>query len=41
VWLRGYLKDGDHLEDSGVDGWIILKRIVKKLNGVIEWIDQA
>jgi hypothetical protein len=39
VCLRGYLKDGDHLEDPGIDGSIILKRIVKKLNGVIEWID--
>jgi hypothetical protein len=30
-----------HLEDPGVDGWIILKWIFKKWNGAMDWIDLA
>ena len=35
------LRVGDHLEDQGVDGRIILKWIFEKWDGGMEWIDLA
>jgi hypothetical protein len=32
---------GDHLEDIGVDGRILLKLIFKKYDGEVDWIDLA
>jgi len=38
---RGGLREGDHLEDLGVDGRIMLKCMLKNCLGGIEWIDLA
>ena len=37
----GNLRKGDHLQDLGVDGRIILKWIFKKWVWGMDWIDQA
>jgi hypothetical protein len=37
----GDLMEGDHLEDRGVDGTIILKWIFKKWDGDMDWIELA
>jgi hypothetical protein len=40
VWLRS-LRKIHNLEDPGVDRRIILKRIFKKWNRGMDWIDRA
>ena len=40
VWW-GNLREGDHLEDSGVDGRIIFRWIYRKWVGGIDWIELA
>ena len=37
----GYLTERDHLKDSGIDGRIILKRILEKWDEGMDWIDLA
>jgi hypothetical protein len=37
----GDLKEGDYLGDPDVDGRIILKWILKKLDGGMDWIELA
>ena len=37
----GDVRERDHLEDSGVDGTIILKWIIKGGVGSMDWIDLA
>ena len=40
IWWEN-LKEGNHLKDHGVDGRIILKWILEKWDGSIDWIDLA
>jgi hypothetical protein len=37
--LVGETREGDHLEDTGRDGRVILKWIFKKWDGGMDWID--
>jgi hypothetical protein len=38
---RGNLMERDHLEESDVDGRILLRWIFRKWDGDIDWIDLA
>jgi hypothetical protein len=35
----GELKGKCHLEDLGVDGRIILKRVLNRWDGAVDWVD--
>jgi hypothetical protein len=37
----GNSKEGDYLEDTSVDGRVILKWILEKWDGGVDWIDLA
>ena len=37
----GNPRERDHLEDASMDGRIILKRIFRKWDGGMDWIDLA
>jgi hypothetical protein len=39
--LWGNLREVNHLDDHDVDGRIILRRIIRKWDGGMEWIDLA
>ena len=41
VWGKGDMRERDHLEYVGVDGRIVLKKIVKKQGGGRNWIGVA
>jgi hypothetical protein len=38
---KGHVREGDHLEDAGIKGRIILKSIFEKRDGGMNWIDVA
>ena len=37
----GNLKERDHLKDPGIEGRIILRWILRKCEGDVDWIDLA
>jgi len=37
----GNLRERNHLEELGVDGWIILKWIFKKWDRSLDWTDMV
>jgi len=37
----GNLRERDHMEDPSIDERVILKGIIKKLDGCLGWIDLA
>jgi hypothetical protein len=39
--LVGNPRERDHSEDQGIDGRVILKRILKKWEEGVDWIDLA
>ena len=40
-FCSGNLREGDNLEYPRVDGWIILKLILKKWDGRMDWTNMA
>jgi hypothetical protein len=41
VFWWGNLKEGDNLQDPGINGSIILKSIFEKWDGGMDWFDLA
>ena len=37
----GNMRERDHLQDTGIDGRIVLRCIFRKWDGGMDWIDMA